>query len=96
MLQSSSTSPIIDPHLSPDGTMIAYVRDDELQCTIYNLGFGDGETRQLTFGARESGKVVPWFSVNNSVLIRAYSHLLCVTISKFCSACSKILYHIDS
>jgi dipeptidyl-peptidase-4 len=37
--------------------MIAYVRDDELQCTMYNLGFADGETRQLTFGARESGKV---------------------------------------
>ena len=59
MLRSSSTSPIIDPHLSPDGTMIAYVRDDELRCTVCNLGFADGETRQLTFGARESGKVVP-------------------------------------
>ncbi|KAF7071139.1 hypothetical protein CFC21_076539 [Triticum aestivum] len=56
-LQSSSTSPIIDPHLSPDGTMIAYVRDDELQCKTYNFGFDDGETRQLTYGARESGKV---------------------------------------
>uniref|UniRef100_A0A8R7UG75 Dipeptidyl peptidase 8 n=1 Tax=Triticum urartu TaxID=4572 RepID=A0A8R7UG75_TRIUA len=56
-LQSSSTSPIIDPHLSPDGTMIAYVRDDELQCKTYNFGFDDGETKQLTYGARESGKV---------------------------------------
>ncbi|KQJ94456.1 uncharacterized protein LOC100822560 [Brachypodium distachyon] len=52
-LQSTPTSPIIDPHLSPDGSMIAYVRDDEL----HNLGFADGETRQLTYGARESGKI---------------------------------------
>ncbi|GJM90913.1 hypothetical protein PR202_ga07238 [Eleusine coracana subsp. coracana] len=52
-LQSSPTSPIIDPHLSPNGSMIAYVRDDELHV----LGFSDGETRQLTYGARESGKI---------------------------------------
>ncbi|WVZ76796.1 hypothetical protein U9M48_024729 [Paspalum notatum var. saurae] len=52
-LQSSPTSPIIDPHLSPNGSMIAYVRDDEL----HTVGFSTGETRQITYGARESGKV---------------------------------------
>lgn len=89
MLQSSSKSPIIDPHLSPDGTMMAYVRDDELMCTIYNLGFADGETRQLTFGARESGKVVTWFFVPSNVLTRAYSMLLCVTMSSFVQHAAK-------
>ncbi|KAL5224206.1 hypothetical protein ABZP36_010845 [Zizania latifolia] len=29
-LPSSPTSPIIDPHLSPDGSMFAYVQNDEL------------------------------------------------------------------
>ncbi|CAN6216823.1 unnamed protein product [Urochloa humidicola] len=51
-LQSSPTSPVIDPHLSPCGSMIAFVRDDEL----YTLDFSDGVIRQLTFGAKESGK----------------------------------------
>ncbi|KAG2657932.1 dipeptidyl aminopeptidase 4-like [Panicum virgatum] len=52
-LQSSPTSPIIDPLLSPNGSMIAYVKDDEL----HTLGFSNGETKQLTFGARESRKI---------------------------------------
>ncbi|KAL6602721.1 hypothetical protein ACP70R_043082 [Stipagrostis hirtigluma subsp. patula] len=51
-LQSSPMSPIIDPHLSPNGSMIAFVQDDEL----YTLDFSDNVIRQLTFGARESGK----------------------------------------
>jgi len=55
-LQSSPTSPIIDPLLSPNGSMIAYVKDDEL----HTLGFSNGETKQLTFGARESRKVSPY------------------------------------
>ncbi|KAG6513577.1 hypothetical protein ZIOFF_023909 [Zingiber officinale] len=40
-------SPIIDPHLSPDGSMLAYVRDDELHV----LNPSGGEPKQLTFGA---------------------------------------------
>ncbi|KAL5208107.1 hypothetical protein ABZP36_032542 [Zizania latifolia] len=52
-LPSSPTSPIIDPHLSPDGSMIAYVRGDEL----HTVGFSDGQTKQLTYGASESGKI---------------------------------------
>ncbi|CAN6169925.1 unnamed protein product [Urochloa humidicola] len=53
-LQSSATSPVIDQHLSPCGSMIAFVRDDEL----YTLDFSDGIIRQLTFGAKENGKVL--------------------------------------
>ncbi|GMH08894.1 hypothetical protein Nepgr_010734 [Nepenthes gracilis] len=47
-LQSTPCSPIIDPHLSPDGTMLAFVRDYELHVLdiLYN------EEKQLTFGAR--------------------------------------------
>lgn len=51
-LRSSPESPIIDPHLSPDGTMVAYVRDDEL----YVLDLLTGEPKKLTYGAKESGK----------------------------------------
>lgn len=52
-LPSSGESPIIDPHLSPDGNLIAFVRDDELH--VFDLC--DGETRQLTYGAKGNGKV---------------------------------------
>ncbi|CAA7402494.1 unnamed protein product [Spirodela intermedia] len=44
--------PIIDPHLSPDGSMLAYVKDYELH--IQNLS--SGEQRRLTFGARGNSK----------------------------------------
>ncbi|KAK6936688.1 Peptidase S9, prolyl oligopeptidase, catalytic domain [Dillenia turbinata] len=47
IVSSTSCSPIIDPHLSPDGSMIAYVRDYEL----YVLNLLSSETKQLTFGA---------------------------------------------
>ncbi|KAJ4839185.1 hypothetical protein Tsubulata_012937 [Turnera subulata] len=46
-LPSSSFSPIIDPHLSPDGTMLAYVRDYELH--VLNILYN--ESKQLTHGA---------------------------------------------
>lgn len=46
-LPSTSSSPIIDPHLSPDGTMLAYIRDYELH--VLNLLYN--EQRQLTYGA---------------------------------------------
>ncbi|KAJ4808301.1 Dipeptidyl peptidase 4 [Rhynchospora pubera] len=51
-LPSSGDSPIIDPHLSPDGNLLAFVRDDELH--VFDLC--DGEVRQLTFGAKGNGK----------------------------------------
>ncbi|XP_074592762.1 uncharacterized protein LOC141848613 [Curcuma longa] len=45
-------SPIIDPHLSPDGSKLAYVRDDELHV----LNLSGGEPNQLTFGASAKQK----------------------------------------
>lgn len=47
-LSSSPLSPVIDPHLSLDGTMIAYVRDNELH--VMNLL--SNEQKQLTHGAK--------------------------------------------
>ncbi|KAK6155582.1 hypothetical protein DH2020_009830 [Rehmannia glutinosa] len=49
-LPSVSCSPIIDPHISPDGTMLAYVKDDELHVLnfLYNM------SKQLTQGADEN------------------------------------------
>lgn len=51
-LVSSSISTIIDPHLSPDGTMLAYVRDYELHV----MDLLSNESKQLTLGAQ--GNVV--------------------------------------
>lgn len=51
-LRSSPESPIIDPRLSPDGSMVAYVRADEL----YVLDLLDGDPKRLTYGAKENGK----------------------------------------
>ncbi|KAH9329957.1 hypothetical protein KI387_002065, partial [Taxus chinensis] len=51
-LPVTSRSPIIDPQLSPDGTMTAFVRDDE----IYVMPVSYGEPKQITYGARGSGK----------------------------------------
>ncbi|XP_051138356.1 uncharacterized protein LOC127256397 [Andrographis paniculata] len=48
-LQSFDSSPIIDPHVSPDGTMLAYVRDNELHV----LNLLNNVSKQLTFGAKE-------------------------------------------
>ncbi|CAL5364559.1 unnamed protein product [Camellia sinensis] len=45
-LISASCSPIVDPHLSPDGTMLAYVKNYELH--VLNLLYN--ESKQLTFG----------------------------------------------
>lgn len=46
-IASTSSSPVIDPHISPDGTMLAYVRDHELH--VLNLLYN--ELRQVTMGA---------------------------------------------
>lgn len=50
LIPSVSGSPIIDPHLSPDGTRLAYVRDNELHVSnlLYNM------SKQLTVGANEN------------------------------------------
>ncbi|KAE9608869.1 hypothetical protein Lal_00020036 [Lupinus albus] len=52
-LPSISGSPIIDPHLSPDGSMLAYVRDSELRV----LNLLTNESKQLTNGAKENGLI---------------------------------------
>jgi dipeptidyl-peptidase-4 len=52
-LPSVSCSPVIDPHLSPDGTMVAYVRDSELH--VLNLLYN--ESKQLTYGANGNSLV---------------------------------------
>lgn len=64
-LQSTSCSPIIDPHQSPDGSMLAYVRDNELHV----LNFSCGEPKQLTFGIKGNGKVRFSISTLYKVLI---------------------------
>ncbi|KAK7282566.1 hypothetical protein RIF29_11461 [Crotalaria pallida] len=52
-LPSISGSPIIDPHLSPDGSMLAYVRD----CELHVLNLLSNESKQLTHGAKENGVI---------------------------------------
>lgn len=61
-LSSSSCSPVIDPHLSSDGTMIAFVRD----CELHVLNLLINEQRQLTHGANGNTVV----SANLSVIAR--------------------------
>jgi len=48
----SSPQPALDPHLSPDGAWVAYVRDAEVSVVAAN----GGEPRQLTDGARGTGR----------------------------------------
>ncbi|KAI9097943.1 hypothetical protein K1719_025714 [Acacia pycnantha] len=50
-LPSIPGSPIIDPRLSPDGSMIAYVQD----CELFVLNLLSSESKQLTHGAKENG-----------------------------------------
>ncbi|ESQ31965.1 hypothetical protein EUTSA_v10003701mg [Eutrema salsugineum] len=50
MLPNSPTSPIIDPRLSPNGLLLAYVRDSELHV----LNLLKNQTQQLTNGANGS------------------------------------------
>lgn len=46
-IPSASSSPIIDPHISPDGTKLAYVKDNELN--VFDLIHN--KSKQLTSGA---------------------------------------------
>lgn len=46
-IPSTLSSPVIDPRISPDGTMLAYVRDNELHV----LNLLNNELRQVTVGA---------------------------------------------
>ena len=49
---SADDGPTLDPQLSPDGSQVAYVRDAEL----YVIPTSGGEARQLTSGARGTGR----------------------------------------
>lgn len=49
---STPVSPILDPLVSPDGCSVAYVWEDEL----YVAPISCGEPKQVTFGARGTGK----------------------------------------
>ena len=52
LLVSSEAGPIIDPQLSPDGSVVAFVRDAELHVSSVD----GGEILQITHGARGTGK----------------------------------------
>ena len=52
LLVSSESGPVINPQLSPDGSVVAFVRDAELHIAPVN----GGEPRQITQGARGTGK----------------------------------------
>lgn len=58
-LPSAPASPIIDPHLSPDGTMLAYVRDHELHV----LDLLQNESKQITSGADGNTSVSVHFCI---------------------------------
>jgi dipeptidyl-peptidase-4 len=49
LVNGSHQTPILDPKLSPDGTLVAYVQDCELYCIST---IPSSEPRQLTFDAR--------------------------------------------
>lgn len=50
LVNGSSQPTIIDPRLSPDGSYVAYVQDDELYCVSTTAA--SPQPRQLTFDAR--------------------------------------------
>lgn len=52
LLVAGGSVPALTPTLSPDGEWVAYVQDSEL----YVVPFAGGEPRQLTSGARGTGK----------------------------------------
>jgi dipeptidyl-peptidase-4 len=51
-LVASDQGPLLDPQWSPDGSMVAFVRDAEL----YIVDVAGGAPRQITEGARGTGK----------------------------------------
>ena len=60
LVASSDGGPVQDPQLSPDGSQMAYVMDAEVYaCPVPRYGItptGGGEPRQLTHGARGTGR----------------------------------------
>ncbi|CAF0751008.1 unnamed protein product [Adineta steineri] len=52
LVNGSHRSPILDPKLSPDGTFVAYVQDNELYCVSTASSNPPTQPRRLTFDAR--------------------------------------------
>ena len=52
LVVSNEDGPVQNPTLSPDGSMIAFIRDAE----VYVVPVEGGAPRQITFGARGTGK----------------------------------------
>jgi dipeptidyl-peptidase-4 len=52
LVSGSYIASIIDPRLSPDGTLVAYVQDFELYCISTIASSPPAQPRQLTFDAR--------------------------------------------
>jgi len=52
LVYGSHQTPILDPKLSPDGTLVAYVQDCELYCISTVSSIPIAQPRQLTFDAR--------------------------------------------
>lgn len=67
-IPSASSSPIIDPHISPDGTKLAYVKGNELNVLdlIYN------KSKQLTSGAKGNIIVRSSFTLLDKILSPFY------------------------
>ena len=52
LVYGSHQTPILEPKLSPDGSLVAYVRDCELYCISTDASSWPPHARQLTFDAR--------------------------------------------
>lgn len=52
LVSGTYLTPILDPKLSPDGTLVAYVQDCELYCVPTAPSNPPAQPRQLTFDAR--------------------------------------------
>ena len=52
LVSGSYSSPIMDPRLSPDGKLVAYVQYFELYCISTSASNPPAQPRQLTFDAR--------------------------------------------
>ena len=53
LVNGSHQMPILEPKLSPDGTLVAYVQDCELYCTSTLPSIVPAQPRRLTFDARD-------------------------------------------
>lgn len=78
-LSSKPSSPIMDPHLSPDGSMLAFVRDGELH--VMNLS--NTEVRQLTVGANQNIVVNMSFSMNSNFLLKPIPSSFCFCLANY-------------